>query len=346
MNGRRLPVWIEEAREKQMAENPPTSGDWFAVQQKYWDIWLDFTRQTVPGATPDRPSTADAWTDGTLKSWDTVSAMVPPGAQDVFAQLMSLSQQYFRMAEKFTAGSAREQNLFSDHWLSTIGKTFESRERQAAWDLPLDTWRRTMSSMLPFPGDFLQAVQSEDMAHVPQALRERIDRFLSIPAVGYSREAQEQYQRLMRSILDYAKVLRDYNLAFMQVGVRSTERFFEKLNEQSSPVDSLRKLYDMWVDACEEIYGQYVMSQEYAQRYGQLVNALVAVKHHGSMIVDEALEGMNMPTRREINTLHQRVHETRRANHSLRLEMELIKDRLDVYAPALGKQNPTDTSLF
>ena len=41
-------------------------------------------------------------------------------------------------------------------------------------------------------------------------MRDQIDRFLSVPGVGYTRESQEQYQRLSRLLLDYQQALRDW----------------------------------------------------------------------------------------------------------------------------------------
>src|SRR6185369_9435648 len=142
----------------------------------------------------------------------------------------------------------------------------------------------------------------------------------------------------------YLRALTDYNFALMQVGARSTERFTKKISEQDAPVNSLRKIYDLWVDAFEEGYAEFAMSSEHAALFGRMVNALIAVKHQGSLLVDEALESMNMPTRREINTMHLRVHEARRANFTLRAELELIRDRLDAYDHALSKREPAATN--
>jgi len=148
--------------------------------------------------------------------------------------------------------------------------------------------------------------------------------------VGYSRESQEQYQQLTRLVLDYQKAMQDYAIALSKVGVKSTDRFQEKLTEATAsngePVSSLRDFYNLWVDACEEVYGEYSMSSEYSEMYGEMVNAMMAVKHHGSLLVDETLESMNMPTHREINTLHQRLHEMRRDYRSLRDEIEQLRD--------------------
>lgn len=316
-------------------------GDWLALQQKYWDAWFDLTRQTVSDSTTGDPPTPGAWSDRVLQWWSTMSPAVTPTARDFFSRTLELSQLYFRMAEQITASGLPNTGAATEQWLDHLNRTFRSitegapvvgdpRDQGAVafWNLPLDTWRRTMSFMTPLPGDFLEPLKNEGVARMSAELRGRFDRFLAIPAVGYTREAQDQYQLLLRLMLEYMETLQEYSVNFARVGVRATERFRQRLAEGGAPVDSLRTLYDFWVDAFEEIYGEYIMSEEYAQLHARLGNALVAVKRQGSLIVDEVLEGMNMPTRRELNSLHQRVHELQRRNHALRDDIDSINERL------------------
>jgi hypothetical protein len=49
--------------------------------------------------------------------------------------------------------------------------------------------------------------------------------------------------------------------------------------------------------------------------------------------VDEALGGMNMPTRSELRTLQDRLQETRREYKALRREVEMLKRELGTAAP-------------
>ena len=44
---------------------------------------------------------------------------------------------------------------------------------------------------------------------------------LALPAMGYTREWQERYQRLGRAARDYIERLRDYNGSFVGVAVRA-----------------------------------------------------------------------------------------------------------------------------
>jgi len=80
------------------------------------------------------------------------------------------------------------------------------------------------------------------------------------------------------------------------------------------------------------------MTPEYAKIHGRLVNALMAVKQKLSHLVDESLGGLNMPTRRELRTLQDRLQESRREYKALRVEVELLREQmLELRKPAVVK---------
>jgi regulator of replication initiation timing len=54
----------------------------------------------------------------------------------------------------------------------------------------------------------------------------------------------------------------------------------------------------------------------------------MALKKRLSVMVDESLGALNMPTRSELRTLQNRLQETRRENKHLRHELEAIKRRI------------------
>jgi poly[(R)-3-hydroxyalkanoate] polymerase subunit PhaE len=318
------------------------SDELFSAQRKYWDAWLNLSRKAT-GADAESGQSPTSVADGLHKWWGLVTPTTPPAAQEFYDRMLALGQAYVGLGEKFTQPGGEDAAPAFENWLDHLQNSLASvtegartqtdrsaRDALAFWDLPLDTWQRTVSSMLPVPGDYLQGMQNQDAARVAESVKDRFERFLAIPAVGYSREAQDQYQKLARLLHDYAKALQQYNIAFARIGMRSIDNFRRKLNDaaQSGPIDSLRKHYDLWVDACEEVYAEYVMSEEYTALYGHMVNALMAVKRQGAVLVDEALESMNIPTRREINTMHQRMHDVRRENHALRAELDRIKEHL------------------
>jgi class III poly(R)-hydroxyalkanoic acid synthase PhaE subunit len=187
-----------------------------------------------------------------------------------------------------------------------------------------------VSSLSLTPGDVLR-----NMPH--DQVKDSLNRFLSAPGLGYAREEQGQYQDLLRRLMAYQRALQRYMQFFSGLGMKSVDhmrRALEGLQADGKAVDSVRGLYDLWVSCCEEVYAEEVRTADYAMIHGELVNALMALKRRMSVMVDESLGAMNMPTRSELRTLQDRLQETRRENKALRLELETLKTRVTALAPA------------
>ncbi|MFQ5936933.1 MAG: poly(R)-hydroxyalkanoic acid synthase subunit PhaE, partial [Acidiferrobacterales bacterium] len=99
---------------------------------------------------------------------------------------------------------------------------------------------------------------------------------------------------------------------------------------EGKTLTTARELYDVWVDCCEDVYGDYVATDEYAELHARLVNTLMALKRHAGAIIDEVLGAMNMPTRREVNTLHHRLQQMRREGNAMRTESAALKEQVEL----------------
>jgi class III poly(R)-hydroxyalkanoic acid synthase PhaE subunit len=194
----------------------------------------------------------------------------------------------------------------------------------AFWEMPFDNWQRMVSSLSLTPGDALRNMPHDQAS-------EQLNRFLSAPGLGYSREEQGQYQELTSAAIGYQKALQAYMQFFSNLGVQSVDAMRGKLQDlakEGKTVDSARTLYDIWVGCCEQVYGEQVTTPEYAKTHGDLVNALMRYKQRMSIMVDETLGTLNMPTRAELRTLQDRLQENRRENKALRWELDALKEQV------------------
>lgn len=321
--------------------------NWLSTQQKYWNAWAEMAQSGMK--TPEVPK--NPWADGISQWWQAVSPMTPPSGRDVFDKLMDVSRGYFSMAEKFMNSAGKEtgmeamngwfenmQNTWND-WMKNGGlmrPDAQHKSMMTFWDLPLDTWQRLAANIIPMPGDFTQAFHPEGAS---DHMRGQVNRFLSIPAVGYSREFQEQYQILGQRMTDYAAAVQAYQMGFGKLAVETTQEFQASVQEMAKDgksLGTLREIYDKWVEMSEAAYARFVMTEEYQSIYGRLVNNLLAVKHQMARIVDGNLEAMHMPTHAEISTLQRRQQELRRENLQLRKEIKAIQRQIeDMRANAL-----------
>ncbi|MDQ3731071.1 MAG: class III poly(R)-hydroxyalkanoic acid synthase subunit PhaE, partial [Pseudomonadota bacterium] len=111
---------------------------------------------------------------------------------------------------------------------------------------------------------------------------------------------------------------------------------------EGNPIESLREVHNLWIDSCEQAYANYVVTDKYVGVYGRLVNSVMALKRHGTMMVDQVLSAMNMPTRSEVDTLHRRLQETRRESKVLRAELDSLRKMLRSEMQSLRRSPQTD----
>jgi class III poly(R)-hydroxyalkanoic acid synthase PhaE subunit len=326
-----------------MNDNAFWNQDWMETQQKYWQQLADMSLKAMGGKSPGAPWAGDwaktPWESALDQWWQALSPAAPSGGREFMDKMIDQGKMFFRMAEEFNGNLGRPgmggnlEKAFAD-MQQAFGGGMQGgddalHKMMAFWEMPFDNWQRMVSSLSLTPGDALR-----NMPH--DQVKDSLNRFLSAPGLGYSREEQGQYQALIRANMDYQKAMQEYLQFFSNLGIESVERMrrkLEALREKDQVIDSARGLYDTWVSACEEVYAEQVMTPEYAAIHGHLVNALMTLKHRLSVQVDETLGALNMPTRSELRTLQDRLQETRRENKALRRDLDALREQVAALSP-------------
>jgi polyhydroxyalkanoate synthesis regulator phasin len=165
---------------------------------------------------------------------------------------------------------------------------------------------------------------------------------LSLPAFGLTREQQEEHQALFRAWIDYAEHYGRFQALLQGVN----DRAGAALREQAPPTDaeSMRSVYDRWVNLAEENYGEAALSDEFREVYAALVNAQMRLKVLQQNQVERAARQAGMPTRKEVDSLGERMQAMRRElrqMHGLVAEVESLRAEI---AALRGKTPGTKTS--
>jgi class III poly(R)-hydroxyalkanoic acid synthase PhaE subunit len=350
-----------------MAQNAFFDDSWLKLQRDYWDGLAKMGQQAMgldSGRAQSDSGASAPWL-AAMEQWR--KALAPAAsdpARDFMQRLMDQGKAYFGLAEQFTKGLGEAglgQGGDSTRAWDWLNQTIEQMQKSFSglgadqdeslrrmlgfWEMPLDTWQRMMSSLSPMmPGDLLRNMPS-GMMRGP--LQEGLEQMLSAPGLGYSREDQAQYQALMRAGIDYQRAFQDYSSFFNQLGIKALHRLRDELQQKSEAdeiIDSARGLYDTWVGCCEAVYADEVITPDYSRVHGRLINAQMALKQRLSVMVDESLGAMNMPTRGELRTLQDRLQETRRENKQLRQELDQIQRRLATLPAGAPASSDTGTS--
>ncbi len=335
---------------------PPFLNDeWLQLQERYWKAWADLSGFPSGGGGPYAAPNANPWNQALDQWWQAVSPALPTAPKDFMDHLVEQGKGFFRLSENLlkslmetskVAGSTEEwqrlfQKMFEDMRTAAGASTPQGRDTLsqmlAFWELPMDNWQRTMSVMSGMPGDFMQPFKSLTLHQQAGPVREQLNRFLSVPGVGYAREHQEQYQKFGQLFVDYQASLEAYGEEYAKMAASSVQHFQDAVMatvERKESVDSMQGLYNLWVDACEEAYAERAFSEDYAKAHGRLVNSLMALKKQGQALVDEMLGMLNMPTREDLCTLQEGLQAMRREVR--RLEARIGRSDRAAAAPPPG----------
>ncbi|HEX7815514.1 poly(R)-hydroxyalkanoic acid synthase subunit PhaE [Dyella sp.] len=134
-------------------------------------------------------------------------------------------------------------------------------------------------------------------------------------AFGYTRERQLQQQALVHAMREYADMASRYQSLIQKANAQGFERLQEHLGDMARTdkhVESLKALYDLWVDAAEECYAQIALSDEFKQVYGAMVNAQMKVRQLQQQQLEATCRELGLPTRSEVTALGKRLQELRR----------------------------------
>ncbi len=301
---------------------------WMDAQRKYWDAWLDLSRQTEKA----EPPKADPFSEA-FDFWAKLMAQAAPlQSRDWTQKLTDINKGYLRFGEQFMKGLSSGSDFASlPAWWNWMGESLKGAQGGGAspfapgkdpwagfatfWGMPLDNWRRVYSAYSVMPGDFEKALRGFAQPGVQVTPESLISRLLSSPTLGYTREWQEEMQKWGQLSLEHAEVLREYGSLLAGANTKASELMggkLKKMAEEAKLPESLRAFYDLWVDCGEEAYAEVAMSPEFAKVQARLTNTLMAVKRQEQKMVDEVLSALNMPTRRELDTSHRRVHQLQR----------------------------------
>ncbi len=289
-----------------------TLEDWQKTSRQYWEAWSDATRKAFGGTADATSPDQMPWHEG-LEQWSRMfdAGKAQNAQSETVERLLAGARSYFALLQSM-ADQSSQGNADPQAWTESLRNAFNFPGADAALvDNPLARAMRELS------GSGAKGFE-QMMEGLQPALRE-VRAMLDLPAFGYAREHQEQHQRMAKAWLDYQQETNRYNTLIARASKRAFELFEDKLAERGEPgrqVDSVRGLYDLWVDAAEDGYAEVALSDEFREVYGALVNAQMRVRQAMQKEVEKISNDLGMPTRTEIDSIGKRVHELHRASRN------------------------------
>lgn len=310
---------------------PESIQDWQALHQQWWASLLEGAKQFTPAP----GFKAGAFNPGSFNPAESLK-----GFGDVFGN--KLGSQNEAAVERFLAGS--KQFL---QWVEGLSAQIAARGGTPA---KVDDWaalfKQSAGPMFEGQNPFLHLFQglSSDgargleqfMAGMPnpaEAFKGELRGMLGTPAFGFNREQQERTQQFALTQMAYQEAMAAYNAQMLRASKLSFEKLELKLAEREEPgrqLESLRAVYDLWIDAAEDAYAEVALSADFRTAYGNLVNQQMRLRQHLQAEAERQTAQFGMPTRSEINSVHKTLQQMRR-------RIRELEDRLDGSSDATAK---------
>ncbi|MBF0124424.1 MAG: class III poly(R)-hydroxyalkanoic acid synthase subunit PhaE [Magnetococcales bacterium] len=313
----------------------------------------------MPGQMPGQDDWLRFWQDN-IERWNALFGGAKGGGwpsldmSNLSNPLFAHSQNYNRFAEVFLkafSGMGGGDRDPVQQWKDAVSQGIEQLRRLftadasnykwgndemwAIWQHPMQSWQSMfatpLTQLMQWSGLPLNAANawggqaSSDFGVWERMTRSWMEKWLSTPPVGSTREVQEKWQQAGRYWLEVQSRQKEYNDILLRIGLLALEKLQQRLlnpAEGQQPVDSLRKLYQLWVDSGEEAYAQVVTTTEYQEANARWLNAMMRWRGHLQEMFDQTLAAMNLPNRGELNSSHQRVMELKRRVRQLEAKFD------------------------
>lgn len=291
--------------------------DWQVLAQQSWDAWL---RQLQPPPAAAPPPAGNEALERTLAGlrgcFDWMQGVAAAGASQPGADWQSLLRAW--------AGSGNQP----------FTQAFNGIDNTAAQGF-VQQWQA-----------WLQSMQSGGFA-MPAAANG------PVPAFGLHREQLMQQQELTAAIQAALEANARYQALIQRANAQGLERLQARLAQRdaaSPPIESLKALYDLWVDAAEEAYAEIALSDEFRAAYGEMVNSQMRVRQLQQRHTGQLCRELGVPTREEVSALGERLQQLRRdlrkqgsgavADEILELRREVAALKRELAALAAGPAEP------
>ena len=298
---------------------------------------------------------AKDYQDMVRKSWEAFAAhMQPPfgtSAED---------------ARRSSSTKSASPNLTLDHALAGL-KSYADWLQSAAASVstPQNDWQQQIQQLFagasqPFSHGFAGADNAGAKTFVDQwrawlNSHQKADASAAIAkpqasgtgGFGFGSEQHAQQQALADAIAKHLEAAQRYQALMQRSNAQAIEKMQARLSKLTAPgqqIESLKVLYDLWVDCAEEAYAEIALSEEFREAYGEMVNTQIRVRQLQQEQTEYLCQQLGIPTRSDVSSLGERLHSLRRemrqgktaapvADHaeelaSLRRDVAFLKEQL------------------
>lgn len=148
-----------------------------------------------------------------------------------------------------------------------------------------------------------------------------LEQAFGLPRLADIMSVDVQALRVLEPSFEMLQVGRDYTLVAGQVWVEACRRFQERLDEgrrEGSRPESAGEVLDTWNEVVDQTLIAFNRSEEFADLQRRFLRATMRHRLERRRLAEKVCELYDVPTRSEVDELHQKMHNLQREVRRLR----------------------------
>jgi polyhydroxyalkanoate synthase subunit PhaE len=320
---------------------------WTDAQKTVWEKWFELAKEAPTAAQPG--AAAQQWgklAHDAFEAWISSDALTAKGA----AERLVTSQEAWRRSlelamEAWKAIAARMES--GEDWQSAVTRYVEglrdelvhSPERLLHSSEKLtELWRLYVAEFLKLAQPWVEGWQKAETHFHAAATGNRsalvelsrlywdsfdqtFGRLIQSPGLGSTRELNDKFAKIFAAWQEWREASTEYYVIMAEAATRVLERALQEIGsiaERGETIQSLRQWAQPFEKVADPVLTDVFASDRFVQAQARLLNAAMACWLCRREIVEEFLKFGDMPTRSEVDEIHQTLYEQRKEIKALK----------------------------
>lgn len=215
----------------------------------------------------------------------------------------------------------------TQEWIDRERERLRGERDQAKQEPGGEAWFNSMREWLKQmrPGALGQDELSRTLQGLGVAQKSIMEALAKIPPLGLAGSYFEPWTQLQAADAEYLKVEERFRESLIDVHLKTLDELERRLKSSKDAPANERELYDLWVECGEAVFSKIARSAEFAKLQGSMSNAAVHRVRAQKSVLEQVARMYDMPTRSELNTVHEQLRAMRRELESLKAQSGTAK---------------------
>jgi polyhydroxyalkanoate synthase subunit PhaE len=320
---------------------------WTDAQKTVWEKWFELAKEAPAAAQPG--SAAQQWgkfMHDAFEAWISSDALTAKGA----AERLVASQEAWRRSlelatEAWKAITAKMES--GEDWRSAVTRYIEGLRDELvhspekllhSTEKLSELWRLYVAEFLKLAQPWVASWQKAETHFQAAATGNRsalvelsrlywdsfdqtFGRLIQSPGLGSTRELNDKFAKIFAAWQEWREASIEYCMIMAEAATRVLERALQEIGsiaERGETIQSLRQWAQPFEKVADPVLTEIFASDKFVQAQARVLNAAMAYWLCRREIVEEFLKFGDMPSRSEVDEIHQTLYEQRKEIKALK----------------------------